>query len=497
MLPPGERVFGTALVFLGLAALAVVTTRVGLFFDDEIATIRMLDAARDWRAVVTAANSGDVHPPLGYVVDFALRQALGSWKAVQLCAGLANAAALAGFAWLAGGALPRRTWLVLSALLATMATAVMWGASLRWYAWFNPVFALALAAQLWSPVCARTSAVLLALAAVLLFHIGYLAVVAVPLLGFVWLWRHGRSLRRSDLLVVTLAAAAALVLCLPQSHVLLTVHLAAQGPQRGTMAMAMLQSALTVLLGNAVFPLGVLPLAMAGVSGGAIVRLMARRETRAALMPLGVLVGAGLAMLALTGLGYKPRNAVFLEIAALPVLAAALAALPGRARTAALVITGMFQLQGLANVALHRDTAKRSFNTPYRALVAAIDRLADDCPHTVVAHNDYVLAYLLTPPLMQSGALAPPGTITLRPGDCLLVEEGSAFELDPSSLGAWQTALQALRRHEETTVRFRPEPAVAAAGRLLGRPVSDHAAILRKYRVIGPARLPGWKEIGR
>lgn len=252
MLPPGERVFGTALVFLGLAALAVVTTRVGLFFDDEIATIRMLDAARGWRAVVTAANSGDVHPPLGYVVDFALWQALGSWKAVQLCAGLANAAALAGFVWLAGVALPRRTWLVLSALLATMVTAVMWGASLRWYAWFNPVFALALAAQLWSPVCARTSAVLLALAAVLLFHIGYLAVVAVPLLGFVWLWRHGRSLRRSDLLVVTLAVAAALVLCLPQSHVLLTVHLAAQGPQRGAMAMAMLQSALTVLLGNAV-----------------------------------------------------------------------------------------------------------------------------------------------------------------------------------------------------------------------------------------------------
>lgn len=236
---------------------------------------------------------------------------------------------------------------------------------------------------------------------------------------------------------------------------------------------------------------------MAGVSGGAIVRLLARHETRAALMPLGVLVGAGLAMLALTGLGYKPRNAVFLEIAALPVLAAALAALPGRARTAALVITGMFQLQGLANVALHRDTAKRSFNTPYRALVAAIDRLADDCPHTVVAHNDYVLAYLLTPPLMQSGVLAPPGTITLRPGDCLLVVEGSAFELDPSSLGAWQTALQALPRHEETTVRFRPEPAVAAAGRLLGRPVSDHAAILRKYRVIATARLPGWREIGR
>lgn len=498
ILPPGQRMGGTVLVFLVLAALTVVSTRVGTFFDDEIATVTMLDAARDWRAVVTVANSGDVHPPLSYVIDFALRQALGSWKAVQLCAGLANAAALAGFAWAAGGVLPRRTWWVLAGLLATMATAVMWGASLRWYAWFNPVFALTLAMQLWAPIRAGTSAVLLAISAVLLFHLGYLAVVAVPLLGCVWLWRYRPVLRNRDLVIAAAATALALALCLPQLHVFLTVHLAAQGPQRGNMGAAMLQSTITVLLGNAVFPLGVLPLAAAAVGGGAIVRLLARPGARAAAMPLVVLVGAGLVMLALTGLGYKPRNAVFLEIAALPVLAAALTALPRGARTGALIVIGLFQLQGVANVALHRDTAKRSFNTPYRAVVAAIERLGADCPRTVVTHNDHVLTYLLAPlPLMQSGALSPSQTIALRPGDCLLVEDGSAYDVAPKSAGRWQIAMEAIPRREEALVRFRPEPAMAVAGRLLGHPVGDHAATLRKYRVIAPTRLPGWDETAR
>ena len=141
-----ERLAGALVVLAVLALLAVVSNRAGSFFDDEIYTIGLLEPCRSWRDVIAAANGGDVHPPLGYLIDFGLWRLLGEWKAVQLVAGLANAAALAAVAWIAAPALPRRTWLILVALLATAASVVMWGASLRWYAWFNPVFALALAA---------------------------------------------------------------------------------------------------------------------------------------------------------------------------------------------------------------------------------------------------------------------------------------------------------------------------------------------------------------
>ncbi len=140
-----ERIAGGLIVLAGVSLLTLVSNRIGSFYDDEIYTIRLLEACRSWRDVIASANSGDVHPPLAYLIDYSLWQLLGNWKAVQLIAGLANAAALAEVAWIAAPVLPRRSWLILTALLATAASTVMWGASLRWYAWFNPVFALALA----------------------------------------------------------------------------------------------------------------------------------------------------------------------------------------------------------------------------------------------------------------------------------------------------------------------------------------------------------------
>ena len=167
-----ERLAGALVVLAVLALLAVVSNRAGSFFDDEIYTIGLLEPCRSWRDVIAAANGGDVHPPLGYLIDFGLWRLLGEWKAVQLVAGLANAAALAAVAWIAAPALPRRTWLILVALLATAASVVMWGASLRWYAWFNPVFALALAAQLWLPLRRNDAAAVLAASSVVLLYLG-------------------------------------------------------------------------------------------------------------------------------------------------------------------------------------------------------------------------------------------------------------------------------------------------------------------------------------
>ncbi|MBM3595734.1 MAG: hypothetical protein FJX31_08165 [Alphaproteobacteria bacterium] len=131
---PHEALIGAALAFVSLAILAWLINRNGLYFDDEIFTSLPLEGRTSLRLVITAANSHDLHPPLSCAIQHLLHGLTGDWKAVQLVAGLVNALAFAMLAFLAHRGLPRGAWLVLMGLLASLATGIMWGASLRWYA---------------------------------------------------------------------------------------------------------------------------------------------------------------------------------------------------------------------------------------------------------------------------------------------------------------------------------------------------------------------------
>ena len=485
---PGERRIGAALVFTGLALLTVLSVRTGTYFDDEIATIRLMEQAGSLRETIALANGGDVHPPLGYVLDWLLLRLTGSWKGVQLIAGIANAAALAGFAGLAARRLERRAWWILIGLSGTAASAVMWGASLRWYAWFNPVFLLCLGLVLWSGRGPRLRLWLAAGGSVLLFHTGYLAVIAAPLLGFAWALRLIRERRPIPWRAAAVACGAAVVVCLPQAWVLLHVHLANQSDQRGGLAISLIQTATTLLLGNAVQPLSVLAVLMTATMLAALVAVI-RRQPRG-ILPLVGLAALGFALLVASGLGYKPRNAVFLALALLPAMAAGLAALPRWPRWAALALVALFQVRGYANVALHEGTAKRSFNTPYPLLVDQVAAWQHRCPALVVSHGDPVLGYLLGPGVRQSGPFAPAAQ-HLRNGDCLVVEDGNALELSPSGR-AWIAARDGLPHRREAVATWRDETAFARAAGWLGKPVSPYAARLELRRLVRPARLAAY-----
>jgi hypothetical protein len=487
-----ERLLGTLAVFTALALLTLLTTANGTWFDDEIASIRLIEEARSLRDVIALANGGDVHPPLGYAVDYALVHLLGQFKAVQVVAGLANSAALAGFVWLAGRALPPRAWRLLVLLAATCATAIMWGASLRWYAWFNPVFALALGAVLWGKWRPLPCALVLAAAAVILFHTSYLAVIAAPVLGMLWVSRYRTMVKPREWLWLGGIILGTALLCLPQAIVFLSVHLPSQSHQRGGLAMAFVQSAITLILGNAVFPLGLIPLAavLAQCLALLMFALTASPQQRARWLGLATAVAAGLLLLALSGLGYKPRNAVFLLLAMLPLLAVSLAALPARGRVLALAVIAAAQLSGYANVARHQDTGKRSFNTPYALMLARLPALTAGCRHTVIAHDDEVLAYILPATALQSRPFAQE-TILLAPGDCVAMEQGSALDRAPADMRPWQSALDSPALKPLRAEVFHPEPAVALAGRWIGRTVEPYAARLEVRRASAPVAVPG------
>lgn len=486
---PHEALAGAVLVFLSLAVLAWLSNRNGLYFDDEIFTIQLLEGKPSLRAVIVAANSYDLHPPLSYAVQFLLHRLTGDWKAVQLVAGLANALAFAAFAGLAHRGLPRGAWLIVTGLLATFATGVMWGASLRWYAWFNPCFTLALALVLWSRMSALASLAVLAGLGAVMFHIGYLAVIACPLLGMVWYWRYRREIDWATARKAAPILLFAGALCVPQLLVLLRVHLAYPiETQVGSVPMSLAQTVFTVGIGNALFPLNPLPLAVLATFGAALGWSLRKLRPDSPEIGLWALVVLGSAIMVLSGLGLKPRNGLYLTIALLPLLASALAALALPLRIPVLLLAAVFMLQGMANVALHHGTDKRSFNTPHRAIVATIESMAGKCRNAAVINFDEVTAYALPDHLLQTDRNKGMDR-NFQPGDCLIVAQGSASECAQVVSAELALALGQPGIVPEARQSFAPEPERARAARLLGKAIEPYAAVVTLYRVSRPRRI--------
>jgi len=485
--PTGWRLAGAALVAASLAVLAILAVANGTFYDDEIFTLNLLRDCPGPAALIACANGADVHPPLGYLLDEAVHAALGSWAAVKLAKGLLMALAAGWLAWRAGRVLPATAFALLVALLALDGTLVMWSASLRWYGWFVPLYTLCLAQVLWGRQGPLASLAWLVLGGVMLFHINYLAVIAVPLLGLAWALRHGPGLSARQLRLGMVIVAAGLALCLPQAVVMIGVHLQYHGPQSGPLAMSLVQTGLTVFPGNALAPLT--PLALAALTVVALATglvLWRRTPLPPALVAILVL---GMAAMIATGLGYRHRNNLFLHLTAVPLVALVLAALPPRLRVVAAAVVLAASAQGAINVVRHEGTIKRSYNTPYPAVIATIDGWSRRCPGRVVTDSDIVLGELLRGRPERAG-LDGSGTVMLQPGQCLIVETGSAADWWPEAQADWRARLAALPARELAVARFRPEPEAARAARLMGKPMESHAATLRLLRLTAPAAVP-------
>jgi hypothetical protein len=486
---PHEAWAGAALVFVTLAVLSWLSNRNGLYFDDEIFTIQLLEGRPSLRSVIVAANSYDLHPPLSYAIQHVLHGLTGNWKAVQLVAGMANAAAFGAFAGLAHRGLPRSAWLILVGLLATFATGIMWGAALRWYAWFTPCFTLALALVLWGRLSPLASLAALAGLGAVMFHIGYLSVIACPLLGLIWFWRYRREIDWNTTKRAGLILLAAAALCMPQVLVLLRVHLAYPiETQVGSVPMSLVQTVFTVGIGNALFPLNPFPLLVLAMFGAALLWSLRNLRLDDPLLALWVVVVLGNAVMVQSGLGLKPRNSLFLTITLLPLLARALAGLALPLRIPALLIAAAFMIQGMVNVALHQGTDKRSFNTPHRAIIATITRMAASCRNATVVNFDEVTAHALPAGLFQTDRNRGMDR-RFEPGDCLIVAQGSASECAQLVSVELETVLRQPGIEFASRKRFGPEPDRARAGRLLGKTIEPYAAIVLLYRVGKPVRI--------
>jgi hypothetical protein len=434
-------------VFGSLTILSALSCILGSFYDDEIFNIK-------WAALlpfsnlvdfIKIINANDIHPPASYVLNNLTYDALGSWKAVKLVNGTLNAAAITLFFSWAVEKVAKQERLLLTFALATAVTSEMWGASLRWNAYFNPVFLILYAVALSKRLSITARTIMLTVGTIFLFHTSYLTVVATPVLWGTFIVTSLQELRPVLITRVAPIVLFGMVVCLPQLYVLITVHLPwawyTGGFQGGApywiaLLYSIPQSLSTLTVGNAVFPIDYIPclyllLLAAALTSSATAII---RDANIILLFGGVLLG--LVLLVITNLGYEGRNAVFLYPISLTLIVVAVSRSISWVRFPTTVAFVLLQIMSVYNFVLHRNTAKGSYNTPFPQAVSEISSLIGACtgPAYIFTH-DPVLTYLVAE---VGGRVSSPyqpsntNEVLVNENDCVIVVDTYRGVLRPN-----------------------------------------------------------------
>lgn len=485
-------------IFASLVVLSGLSCVIGAFYDDEIYNIRT--AALPYLKIIEYINykgSIDVHPPTSYILNKLAFDAFGSWKAVKFLNGTLNAAAVAWFYYCTSEKIAQGERFALIVFLATAVTIEMWGTSLRWYAYFNPVFLVlySIALSKWLPMTSR--AAILAVGTIILFYLSYLTLVAAPILWGSFIATSIRDLTAGGIARIAAFLLAAVIFCLPQFYVFATVHLPGSVSQTGPILYSSAQSISTLTLGNAVFPLDYVPVLFLLLLAAAVISAAKRvlRDEFFLLVLGGVIFG--FISLIVIGIGVKARNSVFLYPAALILIVLTISRSTLGIRLPAMATLMVVQLISVYDFVFHWNTAKGSYNTPFPTAMREIANLSRACPGKT--HNfthDPVLTYLIE----QAGGrvsspYAPTATVEtlfVREKDCILIIHTYRGRIPPGLFAQYSNSLDAKQFDMTRTIQLGYDRFHTIKARIAKEPVPEYYLTIDVYDVIVDSFISDW-----
>lgn len=380
------RWFGLTLIYGLPLALYMLVAWQSWGFDDEIYNIKLVEHS-DLADLVMRVETDDVHPPLGFVINYLLFELLGSWSLVRVATAVFVVAGLARLCEWIRDQHGERGWRLAWVGLLLSPSMLMWCTSIRWYSYVMPLLALALVlprrragASYWLVGAG------LCLAMAYTSYIGLLASIGVLL----WRWLN-RDPEERHLALAAGAVALAGLAWLPQLHFLLDYHLRNMGGQVAPMLHSLGGLVVTAFSNHGLFPVSLPALALfAAWALFLAMNLRPRDLVSRAGLPLLVMV----VLLVVSGLSFKYRNALIL----LPFLflwAASKAEHDTWGNRVFLLVLAVSGVIGLQHVVRHQDTLKNGWNIPYDQVFDAVARREASCAATyVVAFDQIVLDHL-------------------------------------------------------------------------------------------------------
>jgi hypothetical protein len=359
---PAPRTLAT--IFLAVsAALSVAVLAVRNLYDDEISSLDVI--VRPVAYILRRSAERDVHPPGMYLLAHFAYRILPSFRWMDLIPCLILYTGLAVFLLQITPLFSRTRSQLCLLLLATLhPQLLLWSASFRWYTAWTGLALIALTVAL-QPRNPRPSfgvarALILGLLLASLFYLNYVTFLFVIALAAAMLQRYPWK-RLLPPTLLTLAVFA--ILAAPQFHTMLTVHLPDSVTQRSGLANSTLRLLESIAASEAYLPwhpLAILAallfaaLCMAGLI--ALLRLDREKVSLNSIASVSALTSIllfgllFLLLVAVTGLGGKPRNGLLL----VPILAPAAALILGTLRpciqTAVLLFFVLWTAVGFAHI---------------------------------------------------------------------------------------------------------------------------------------------------
>jgi hypothetical protein len=237
-------------ILYGLAFIVYCTVALMSYgFDDEFFNILLIE--KHGLSAFFVTQTKDVHPPLSYIINAVLYRAFGDWGIVRLFSALTLCAS---FIYLCehirtkdGERIATLTFI----LLASNPALLLWGTSIRWYAYFLPILIWLLVIpkkQSW-PIWIKLGVGLAALA-----YTGYLAFILAPALILLY-WLSSSQQFEVKLKQLSVSMGVAALVYSPQLLTFLNVHFPNRESQTGSLFLSFAGFFIAQFSNQGVFPL--------------------------------------------------------------------------------------------------------------------------------------------------------------------------------------------------------------------------------------------------
>jgi len=378
-------------VLYGLTALIYTTVAFQSYgFDDEFFNISLVEKHGLSTFLVTQLT--DVHPPLSYLLNALLYEALGNWTGVRLISALTICAAFFYVGESIGKEHGHRAAVLTFLLLATNPALLLWGTSVRWYAYFLPVL-------LWLVITPKNQNITywakLGLGLVVLGHIGYITFILAPALILIY-WLANSNNFKNKIKYLLASMGCAVFAYLPQFLIFLNVHFPNRESQIGSIFKNFTGVFITQFSNQAVFPISIAGLM--GATGTLIIMYLALTSQRLRAISHNhrfISYALFVTLTVLSGIGSKFRNFVI----ATPLQALWLGTMSPKKGMEKIFYVGISlvlagNLWGVINIYRHQDTTKNSWNLPIELVLSHVKTESHLCNEDAILFvHDPTLSY--------------------------------------------------------------------------------------------------------
>ena len=359
-------------------------------WDDEFFNLEHLELCESLSQVITHFNSIDLHPVGQYVMNYILYGIFGSWQSVRTAGALIVAMSL----WLYWYFTRKQKLSYI--LLCLNPSMLLWCTGLRWYTYIMPLACgLGLVMHKSSDNFSNTKrisfwACYFALC-ILMFHVAYCSIIMILVSFFCILYTRREYLRYEAKIILSLSVISSLLISY-QAYALITVHYPNGKSKLASMIKPFISAGQNFLCGSAVVPVslsGILFI-IAGIIIFTVYIINIKsvmKECTGKYFVLSYLAN----IILKTGVGaryytvFNPQQADFMNETYSCIKNKAV-------RIAALSLYLAGSISGIFSVITHTDTAKASWNTPYKSIIAYITN-ADPQKESLTITSNPVLCW--------------------------------------------------------------------------------------------------------